>query len=42
MKQPTTVPLAFAVSTSLTLFRLHGLNFRLFFLSPEVARANMM
>ena len=30
------------ILTSRTLFRLQGLNWRLFFLSPEVARAYMM
>jgi hypothetical protein len=35
-------PLAFASKTGLMLFKEHGLKFRLFFLSPEVALANMM
>ena len=41
MKHPSN-PLAFASKTCLMLLRLHGLNWRLFLLSPEVALANMM
>ena len=35
-------PLALANSTGLMLFKEQGLKLRLFFLSPDVARANMM
>ncbi len=41
VKQPFG-PRAFVNSTGLMLFKLQGLNLRLFFLSPEVALANIM